>query len=132
MVTSTRSGRSEILTWKEKGDFPGAVVERNALRQTSTAASPISSCASRDKPARRAACADTAAAPVAMRRKSFATVQVIWPGLSLIGFSDAYVAGLPAIRTVVEAIDAQPDVIGRLAKAAVSIASALRLRFVAQ
>jgi len=48
----------------------------------------------------------------------------------LIGFNDADVAGLAAIRAIVKAVLAQPDVVLRLAETAVFFAFALHFRLV--
>lgn len=48
------------------------------------------------------------------------------------GVRDANVAGFAALRAVVESVDAEPDILLRLAKAAVFLAGAILLRLVAQ
>ena len=51
--------------------------------------------------------------------------------LVVIGVSKAHVAGLPAVRAIIQAVDAKTHVISRLAEAAVLLASAFGFRFVA-
>lgn len=49
----------------------------------------------------------------------------------LIGFGDGYVAGFAALRAVITPVNSQPDVMLRLAIAAVFLAGALRFGLVA-
>src|SRR6266849_914084 len=67
----------------------------------------------------------------AISRGSFCNDSSVWVGSVDIFFSDANVTSLPAIRAIVQSIHAKANIVLRLAEAAVLVAGALGLGFIA-
>src|SRR5215470_4065858 len=110
--------------------LPLRPTEENVSSQASSAECVSSACSWRESPARSPACATTASS-AAISLSSLGSSNTTRDESVVIGFSQADIAGFPAIRTIIEAIDAQTDVLLRLAEAAVLVTSAFVLRLVA-
>jgi len=135
MVSSTRSEKSATTILIVDLEFLLAKRGR-ASRQTSNAAAARFSWSRSHSPIRWAAWA--AMAPTAaINRGSLSRIHSIrptevmrvWSAGFLFGETD--VASLATIRAIIQPVDAQAHVIRGLAEAAVLVAGALRLRFVA-
>src|SRR5882762_2463718 len=67
----------------------------------------------------------------AIRRGSFCNESSVWLGSVDIFFSDADVAGLPAIRTIIQSIHAKANTVLRLAETTILLAGAFCLGLIA-
>ncbi len=133
MATSTRSGKSDTVSFTTGSGFPFRPASENASSQASAAACESACCAPRDSPARSPACATTAST-AASSRSSLCNTNSIRDGSALMTSAHrsplVHVAGFAAIRAIVESVDAHPDILLRLAEAAIFFARALSFRLV--
>jgi hypothetical protein len=130
IATSTRSGKSETITFSTESLLPLLFTSGKVSRHASAAAAASPSCAPLERP-QRCAAKDTIATTPAISRESSCSVNSVLLGSVLIGVCKPHVASFAAIGTIIQPIYAHANVELRLAEAAVLFTSTLLFRLFA-